>query len=185
LLDHLGVLGSTGLTAYFVRPPIPTVPQQTFIIDRRAPQGLTDVGQLRAGETLVVSGAAGATGSVVCQLGKIMGAKVIAIAGSDDKCKWLQDELGVDKALNYKSPTFVNDFKESVGYLDVYFDNGRRLLSSLVCVHRQVLLSRWRNPRPMLDQVEEACKDCLVWYVVFGYSQAFAEIHHRGDFRLQ
>jgi NADPH-dependent curcumin reductase CurA len=72
----------------------------------------------------VVSGAAGATGSVVCQMGKMIGAKVIAIAGADDKCKWLEEDLGVDKALNYKSATFTKDFKESVGYLDVYFDNG-------------------------------------------------------------
>jgi NADPH-dependent curcumin reductase CurA len=72
----------------------------------------------------VVSGAAGATGSVVCQIGKIMGAKVIAIAGADDKCKWLEDEVGVDKALNYKSPNFKKEFADSVGYLDVYFDNG-------------------------------------------------------------
>ena len=86
----------------------------------------------------MVSGAAGATGSVVCQLGKIMGAKVVAIAGTDDKCKWLEDELGVDKALNYKDQNFVNDFNQSVGYLDVYFDNGRRLLYSLVCIHRRV-----------------------------------------------
>ena len=86
----------------------------------------------------MVSGAAGATGSVVCQLGKIIGAKVIAIAGTDDKCRWLEDELGVDKALNYKDQNFVNDFKQSVGYLDVYFDNGGWLLYSLLGVHRRV-----------------------------------------------
>ncbi len=85
-------------------------------------QGLIDVGKLKAGETLVVSGAAGATGSIVCQIGKKLGAKVIAIAGSDEKCQWLEKDLGVDKALNYKSPTFYEDFK-AVGYLDVYFDN--------------------------------------------------------------
>jgi len=51
-----------------------------------------------------------------------MGAKVIAIAGSDEKCVWLEKELGVDKALNYKSSTFYKDWK-SLGYLDVYFDN--------------------------------------------------------------
>ncbi|PVG04201.1 alcohol dehydrogenase [Serendipita vermifera] len=101
-LDYLGVLGFTGITAYF---------------------GITDVAQLKEGETLVVSGAAGATGSVVCQLGKLLGAKVVAIAGSEDKCQWLENDLGVDKALNYKSPTFVEDFKKAVGYLDVYFDN--------------------------------------------------------------
>jgi NADPH-dependent curcumin reductase CurA len=74
------------------------------------------------GETLVVSGAAGAVGSLVCQLGKRAGAKVIAIAGTDNKCAWLERELGVDKVLNYKSKTFYEDWK-ALGYLDVYFDN--------------------------------------------------------------
>ncbi|KAK7690674.1 hypothetical protein QCA50_005773 [Cerrena zonata] len=102
LIDFLGPLGMNGLTAYF---------------------GLFNVGQIKAGETLVVSAAAGATGSIVCQLGKMVGAKVIAIAGADDKCQWLENELGVDKAINYKSPTFHADFKKAVGYFDVYFDN--------------------------------------------------------------
>ncbi|KAH7930137.1 NAD(P)-binding protein [Leucogyrophana mollusca] len=101
-LDFLGTLGMPGMTAFF---------------------GLNDIGQLKAGETLVVSGAAGAVGSLVCQLGKKAGARVVAIAGSPDKCAWLESELEVDKALNYKSPSFRKDFKESVGYLDVYFDN--------------------------------------------------------------
>jgi len=100
-LDFLGPLGMTGMTAYF---------------------GLLDVGQPKPGETLVVTGAAGATGSMVCQIGKLKGLKVIAIAGSDDKCSWLENEIGVDKALNYKSPTFTEDFKQ-IGYLDVMFDN--------------------------------------------------------------
>lgn len=59
----------------------------------------------------------------MCQLGKKVGAKVIAIAGSPEKCDWLEKELGVDKALNYKSPTFRKDFVKAVGYLDVFFDN--------------------------------------------------------------
>ena len=70
-----------------------------------------------------MSGAAGATGSVVCQLGKRAGAKVVAIAGSQEKCDWLEKDLGVDKAINYKSKTFRQDFINAVGYLDVYFDN--------------------------------------------------------------
>ena len=70
-----------------------------------------------------MSGAAGAVGSLVCQLGKRAGAKVVALAGSDDKCVWLRDELGVDVALNYKRSTFKEDFKNAVGYLDVFFDN--------------------------------------------------------------
>jgi NADPH-dependent curcumin reductase CurA len=85
-------------------------------------KGLRDIGQLKPGETLVVSGAAGSVGSLACQLGKQAGAKVIAIAGSQDKCEWLEKELGVDKAINYKSPKFYEDFKQ-VGYLDVFFDN--------------------------------------------------------------
>ena len=82
--DALGVLGGTGLTAYF---------------------GLLDVGKVQAGDFVVVSGAAGATGSVVCQIAKLKGAKVLGIAGSDDKVQWLK-ELGCDDALNYKSALF-------------------------------------------------------------------------------
>jgi len=100
-LDFLNTLGLPGLTAYF---------------------GLNDVCQIKAGETLVVSGAAGAVGSLVCQLGKKAGAKVFAIAGSQEKCDWLQKELGVDLALNYKSPSFRQDFKK-IGYIDAFFDN--------------------------------------------------------------
>jgi len=102
LLDFMGPLGMVGMTAYF---------------------GLLDVGKLKAGETLVVSGAAGAVGSLVCQIGKIKGAKVIGLAGADDKCQWLERELGVDKALNYKSKNFAKEFKNAVGFLDVFFDN--------------------------------------------------------------
>ncbi|KAF9484373.1 alcohol dehydrogenase [Pholiota conissans] len=101
-IDYLSILGSSGLTAYF---------------------GLKKIGDLKPGEKLVISGAAGSVGSIACQLGKAAGAKVYAIAGSEDKCRWLQKELGVDRAFNYKSPSFFNDFKKNVGYLDVYFDN--------------------------------------------------------------
>jgi NADPH-dependent curcumin reductase CurA len=96
-----------------------------FLLGRSNKQskGLFDVGRIKAGETLVVSGAAGATGSVVCQLGKKAGAKVIAIAGSQAKCNWLEKDLGVDKAINYKSSTFRKEFIDVVGYLDVFFDN--------------------------------------------------------------
>ncbi|KIK63054.1 hypothetical protein GYMLUDRAFT_41365 [Collybiopsis luxurians FD-317 M1] len=100
-IDFLNNLGMTGFTAYF---------------------GLKDVGKVKAGESLVVSGAAGAVGSMVCQLGLQAGAKVYAIAGSQEKCDWLEKEIGVTKALNYKSKTFRKDFRD-IGYLDVYFDN--------------------------------------------------------------
>ena len=79
--------------------------------------------KIKAGETLVVSGAAGHVGSLVCQIGKLYGARVIGIAGTDDKCRWLRDELKIDATLNYKSPSFREEFKKTVGNLDVFFDN--------------------------------------------------------------
>jgi len=146
---------------------------------------LTEVGQLKAGETLVVSGAAGATGSVVCQLGKILGAKVIAIAGTDDKCKWLEDELGVDKALNYKSPTFVNDFKESVGYLDVYFDNGRQLSFSFVCAFTEKFrLVGGEILDLCLTRLKKFARIVLCGTSCLSILKARTNLHHRGNFRL-
>lgn len=82
-----------------------------------------DIGNPKAGETVVVSGAAGATGSVVCQIAKLKGARVIGIAGSDDKVEWLK-ELGCDEALNYKDAKFAEQLKAATKeYIDVYFDN--------------------------------------------------------------
>lgn len=88
-----------------------------------AKKGLLDVAEIKAGETLVVSGAAGSVGSLACQIGKLYGAKVIGIAGTEEKCRWLREELKIDAALNYKSPAFHDEFKNEVGYLDVFFDN--------------------------------------------------------------
>jgi NADPH:quinone reductase len=100
----LGILGMPGLTAYF---------------------GLLDIGQPAAGETVVVSGAAGAVGTVVCQIAKIKGCRVVGIAGSDEKNQYLVDELGVDAVINYKTST---DLKQALKdacprAVDVYFDN--------------------------------------------------------------
>src|SRR5437660_4314083 len=78
----LGILGMPGLTAYF---------------------GLLEIGKPRAGETVVVSGAAGAVGSIAGQIAKIKGCRVVGIAGSDEKVAWLRDELGFDAAFNYKT----------------------------------------------------------------------------------
>ncbi|SPQ24816.1 158bf439-c5dd-4334-897f-a2579791bd3f [Thermothielavioides terrestris] len=101
--DLLGVLGPTGLTAYF---------------------GMTKIGAPRPGETVVVSAAAGATGSVAAQIAKIAGARVVGTAGSDEKCRWLTEELGLDAALNYKDPDFRDKFKAATPkYIDVFFDN--------------------------------------------------------------
>ncbi|KAF2009797.1 NADP-dependent leukotriene B4 12-hydroxydehydrogenase [Aaosphaeria arxii CBS 175.79] len=101
--DTLGVLGATALTAYF---------------------GILDVGQVKKGDFVVVSGAAGATGSVVGQIAKIKGATVLGLAGGDDKVRWLKEELGFDDALNYKDPEFASKFRAATkGLIDVYFDN--------------------------------------------------------------
>ncbi|HEX8422204.1 MAG TPA: NADP-dependent oxidoreductase [Pyrinomonadaceae bacterium] len=100
----LGVLGMPGLTAYF---------------------GLLDIGQPVAGETVVVSGAAGAVGTLVCQIAKIKNCRVVAIAGSDEKNRYLTSELGVDAAINYKTSTdLISALKEACPKgVDVYFDN--------------------------------------------------------------
>jgi NADPH-dependent curcumin reductase CurA len=100
--DALGLLGGTGLTAYF---------------------GMTDIAEVKAGDFVVVSGAAGATGSVACQIAKLKGATVLGLAGSDDKVKWLK-ELGCDEALNYKDSQFKEKFKAATkDLIDVFFDN--------------------------------------------------------------
>jgi NADPH-dependent curcumin reductase CurA len=113
-LAALSVFGVTGLTAYF---------------------GLLDVGQPKAGDTVVVSGAAGATGSVVGQLAKVEGAgKVVGIAGSADKCQWLLDELGFDEAINYRTEDVGARLGETCpNGIDVFFDNvgGRTLEQAL------------------------------------------------------
>lgn len=103
LTDALGVLGFTGLTAYF---------------------GMLRVGKPQKGETVVVSSAAGATGSVAAQLAKMRGARVIGIAGGEQKGKWLR-ELGVDEVLDYKDERFEEEFVKAVGEgIDLYFDSG-------------------------------------------------------------
>lgn len=99
----LGVLGWTSLTAYF---------------------GLTRIARPRAGETVVVSGAAGATGSVVGQLATLGGARVIGIAGGPEKCEWIGQELGFDAAIDYRNDDVRRRLKELCpDGIDVYWDN--------------------------------------------------------------
>jgi len=99
----LGVLGMPGLTAY---------------------AGLLEIGQPKPGDTVFVSGAAGAVGSVVCQIAKLKGCTVVASAGSDDKCRWLTS-LGIDHAINYKTAGNLLDAVRAAAPkgIDVYFDN--------------------------------------------------------------
>jgi NADPH-dependent curcumin reductase CurA len=100
----LGVLGLPGLTAYF---------------------GLLDIGKPKPGETVVISAAAGAVGSVAGQIAKIMSCRVVGIAGSHRKVKYMLDELGFDAAINYKNPSDIRAplNKSCRDGVDVYFDN--------------------------------------------------------------
>ena len=104
LSAYLGVLGAPGLTAYV---------------------GLLDIGKPEPGETVFVSGAAGAVGSVVCQIAKAKGCRVVGSAGSQEKVEWLTDQAGVDVALDYKT---VENLRRAVleacpDGIDIYFDN--------------------------------------------------------------
>jgi len=101
---YLGTLGMPGRTAYF---------------------GLLDVGEPRPGDTVVVSGAAGAVGSTVGQIAELNGCRVVGFAGTDEKTAWLTDDLGFDAAINYKT---TDDYRAALddaapGGVDVYFDN--------------------------------------------------------------
>jgi NADPH-dependent curcumin reductase CurA len=100
----LGVLGIPGLTAYF---------------------GLLDIGQPKEGETVIVSGAAGAVGITVCEIAKLKGCRVVGIAGSDEKNRYLRDELGVDATINYKTAGNMIQALKAVcpKGIDIYFDN--------------------------------------------------------------
>ena len=101
---QIGILGvSTGLTAYF---------------------GIYDVGQVKEGEIVLVSGAAGGVGMIVCQLAKLKGAKVIGIAGGKEKCEVLVNEVGVDTSIDYKSENIDEKIKEyAPDGIDIFFDN--------------------------------------------------------------
>ena len=97
----ISVLGFTGPTAYF---------------------GFLDIGQPKKGETVVVSAAAGAVGAIVCQIAKIKGCRVVGIAGSDEKCNWLKNDLKVDEVINYKKDDILESLKEKCPEgIDIYF----------------------------------------------------------------
>lgn len=103
LPTYIGTLGMPGMTAYF---------------------GILEVGKIKEGDVVVVSGAAGAVGSIVGQIAKIKGCTVIGIAGGPEKCKYIVEELGFDGAIDYKNEDVKQRLKEETPKgLDVYFDN--------------------------------------------------------------
>jgi len=162
--DALGVLGGTGLTAYF---------------------GMTDIAQVKAGDFVVVSGAAGATGSVVCQIAKLKGARVLGLAGSDDKVAWLK-ELGCDDALNYKDPEFAQKFKDATkDLIDVFFDNvGGDILEAALSrakAHARFVMcgaiSQYNSAQPKGPKnisMVIAMRIKMQGFIVFDYAKEFA-----------
>ncbi len=118
LPTYLGALGTTGLTAYFA---------------------LLDTGKAKEGDIVVVSGAAGAVGSVAGQIAKIKGCRVIGIAGGPEKCRTVVEEFGFDAAIDYREPGLRRRLRElAPGGIDVYFDNvgGEILDDVLTCLAR-------------------------------------------------
>lgn len=124
LTATMGVLGATGMTAYF---------------------GLTDIGKPKRGETVVISAAAGAVGSIAGQIARLMGARVVGIAGSKDKCDWLVNELGFDAAINRRDADWRAQLKAACPKgVDVDFENaGGEILEAvldLMNLHGRVIL---------------------------------------------
>jgi NADPH-dependent curcumin reductase CurA len=120
--DYLSGLGMTGYTAYF---------------------GITDIGQPKTGETVVISAAAGAVGSIACQVARNLGARVIGIAGGPEKCAWLRDELKIDGVIDYKNESIANGLeRETPDGIDVYYDNvgGEVLDEVLARINRRARL---------------------------------------------
>jgi NADPH-dependent curcumin reductase len=168
---YLGVLGMTGLTAYFA---------------------LLDVGRVNEGDTVVVSGAAGAVGSVAGQIAKIKGCRVIGIAGGPEKCNVLTEEFGFDASIDYRQPGLRRRLRElAPGGVDVYFDNvgGEILDDVLACLARRARViicgaisqyneSQVRGPANymMLLVARASMTGMLVFDYVDRYPEARAEL---------
>jgi len=163
----LGVLGPTGLTAYF---------------------GLLEIGKPKAGETVLVSAAAGAVGSIVGQIAKMQGCRVVGMAGSEDKCQWLRDDLGFDEVINYKT---CGDYEKAIRGacpegVDVYFDNvgGEIFDAALACLNKfaRVAVCGWIStynvadapgPRNLWQLVAQSVT--IQGFVVLDFVPRFAE----------
>lgn len=164
---YLGALGMPGMTAYF---------------------GLLDICQPKEGETVVVSGAAGAVGALVGQIARIKGCRVVGIAGGPDKCQYLTEELGFDASIDYKGEDVREALKQHAPKgVDVYFDNvGGEILDivlSLLARKARIsicgAISQYNNlegvqgPRNYLSLLVNSAR--MEGFVVFDYSSRYAD----------
>lgn len=179
---YLGALGMPGMTAYF---------------------GLLDVGALKDGETVVVSGAAGAVGTMVGQIAKVKGCRVIGIAGGPEKCALLTDELGFDAAIDYREGDVKRALREQTpDGIDVYFDNvGGDILDAALtrlAMHARVVvcgaISQYNSATPVkgpsnyLSLLVRRAR--MEGFVVFDYAKRYAQAAQEiagwiGDGRLK
>jgi NADPH-dependent curcumin reductase CurA len=172
LPKYLSVLGMTGMTAYF---------------------GLLDTGQPKTGETVVVSAAAGAVGSIVGQIAKIKGCQVVGIAGGHEKCSFITQELGFDAAIDYKNEDVKQALRQHCPEgIDIYFDNvGGAILDAALAqlrLHARIVIcgaiSQYCNTGPAsgpsnylaLISNRATMKGMLVLDYVDRYAQAGAEM---------
>jgi len=160
--SYLGVLGWPGMTAYF---------------------GLLDIGKAGEGDTVVISGAAGAVGSVAGQIARIKGCRVIGIAGGPEKCAYLIDELGFDGAIDYKNENIRHRLSELCPKrVDVFFDNvGGEILDAVlskIAMHARIVISgaisqynspRFRGPNNYMALLTNRAR--MEGFVVFDYAK--------------
>lgn len=167
LPTYLGVLGMPGMTAYF---------------------GILEVGALQAGDTVVVSGAAGAVGSVVGQIARIKGCRVVGIAGGAQKCAWLREDLGFDAVIDYKAEDVAKSLRTHCPQgINVYFDNvGGDILEAALAnlaLHARVVIcgaisqynatSAVKGPGNYLSLLVNRAS--MTGMVVFDYADRYAE----------
>lgn len=164
---YLSALGMVGMTAYF---------------------GLLDVGKPKSGDTVVVSGAAGATGSLVGQIAKLKGCRVIGIAGGAEKCNYLTQTLGFDAAIDYKSADLRSALQQHCPQgIDIYFDNvGGDILDTalgLLAQHARVVLcgaiSQYNNTGAIKGPTNYLSllfnRASMQGFIVFDYAQRYSE----------
>lgn len=168
LSAYLGILGMTGLTAYF---------------------GLTDIGKPKEGETLLVSGAAGAVGTVAGQIGKIHGMRVVGIAGTDEKIEMIKSDFGYDEGINYKTTKNMSEAiaKACPDGVDVYYDNvggeiseavlfninkfSRTVVCGAISVYNKTELPKSISVQPFLIKKSSSMKG----FVIFDYKDKHTE----------